>query len=67
MLTMKIYTTSEFASIIINSKDLYDLQDIIDYIFQNAVKIIREYGASYYNTLVFSIQEKLRSIEKIAV
>lgn len=64
---MKIYTTSEFATIIINCKDLYDLQDIIDYVFQNAVKIIKEYGPSYYNALVFSIQEKYRSIEKIAV
>jgi hypothetical protein len=64
---MKLYTTAELSTIIVNSADLYDLQDIIDYVFQNAVNIIQNNGACYYNALVFTIQEKLRSLETISI
>lgn len=64
---MKIYTTREFSTIITGCNCIEDINDMIDYCMINAVAIIRNYGASYYNALAYTVEQKLRSLENITV
>ena len=66
-LIMILYTTKELATIITNCKSAHDIGDISDYVMLNAVAIINKYGASYYNAISFSIQEKIRIIFPVTV
>jgi hypothetical protein len=64
---MMLYTNKEFANIITNCKSVEDVTDVIDYCFVNAVAIIRRYGFTYYNFLAFTIEQKLRTVEKLHI
>lgn len=63
---MIYYTTQQLAAIITGSTSVCDLQLVQDYCFENAVQIITTHGKDYYKTLVFSVKEKFRSLEKIS-
>ena len=64
---MKLFTTKQIAQIITGIKTFTELQLITDYILQNGVAIINNYGAAYYNSIAFAIQEKTRQLENIKV
>ena len=60
---MKLYTTTEFSKIITSSKNEIEITDLMEYVFINAVAIIKTYGCSYYNLLTYSITEKMRQFD----
>lgn len=62
-----IYSKKQFATIITDVATFTDLQIIAAYVLHNAVAIIKEYGATGYNAIVFAIEEKERQLENITV
>ena len=64
---MKLYSQDLYVSCISKATKYEDLILIMDIVFKEAVAIIQQYGADYYNTLITIWSNKEKDFIKITV
>ena len=64
---MKLYSQDLYVSCISKATKYEDLILIMDVVFKEAVEIIKNYGADYYNTLITIWTNKEREFIKITI
>lgn len=67
MAAQKLYTYTEIFTIIDKTNSPDQMTNLIDHLMFNAVQYISSCGAAKYNSIAFTIQEKLRQLEAIAL
>ena len=58
-----LYTKEAFNTILKNCNTVQGVELIEDYLFTNAVKIIKTHGGSFYNLMVFKCDQLAKSFQ----
>lgn len=64
---MELYSKEQLTKIVTSIAIFQELQTATEYIVRNAVAIIKNYGATFYNSIAYTLQEQTRKLEKITL